>query len=125
MTTLRSSLGIVSSMAALAMAGKVAADGSAEWRVSIHQTGGSAQGCVQNGKGTLKVSDGALTFFRQGVSYPLWKVGLREDGSAAEVVSYDGRAARKVKVMVTPGVGPRSVEFITQTSICYYRLVPE
>jgi hypothetical protein len=66
-----------------------------------------------------------VDFFRQGVSYPLWKVGLKEDGSAAEVVAYDGSAARKVKVIVAPGVGPRGVEFITQTSVCYYRLVHE
>ena len=93
------------------------------WKVSVHQDRGAA-GCSRIDIGTIEISGSTLTFYAQGVSYPIWQVALSPDGSANESVGLSNHPTRKIRVKVDAGTSSREVSALSEEAICGVRYIP-
>jgi hypothetical protein len=112
---------------ALAMALSLAGPGQAadEWRTTQQQISGNAQQCGSGGRGTLRIVNNVMMFYPQGLSFLRWKIALAADGSADKIVHYEDYPARKLRIIVPAGVGPREISTVPQETVCRYRFIPD
>lgn len=105
------------------LAAEDTAGGIAEWKVSrlVDQLYETCDG----GRGTIRIKDGTLAYYDQGMPYPGWDIELQSDGSADNTIGQYIHTNRQLRVKVWPGSGPRMITTMNERNLCTFRYVPD
>jgi hypothetical protein len=131
--------GVVSLVVALtgAMCGELVAESrhvetaetsrDVDWKATFQQTGGNVQLCQSGHRGRIEIRGTSLAAFTASShpARPVFKISLAADSSADVEIGIFYGLEKKAHVKVVPGSGPRSIQFVTLTNVCYYNVVPD
>lgn len=92
-----------------------------EWLAYVQRVSGGASQCPDGGSPWIREGNGKFVMLSKDKKFEIWSIARNPDGSA-KGESYSNLTKAKLQVVIPPGTGPRTFEYVNVAYGCTFRV---